>query len=126
MFTHERGVSRWSETLDGLLERTGRSRVFDLMKVTVQGAELAVLQGAPDVLQNVEVLQVHVPFAGVLNRGSPTFAEYIAFMDRIGFLPFDVGTEARILFLLKYDMIFVRRESRFFQVIQAYIDTALN
>lgn len=71
--------SRQAETLDGLLARRGRKKEFQLVKLDVQGAELAVLGGAGDMLKSNKVLMLEVPVAGALYQGAPNFAEYIAF-----------------------------------------------
>lgn len=82
---------------------------------------------------------MEMPFIGKWNQGAPTFNDYIAFMDSIGFTPFDVIEEHRMTnqgagvsrghpftFLFQVDFVFVRKEGRFANAVQAIIDAKAN
>lgn len=119
---------RHSQTLDGLLRRNGWNHRFELVKVDVQGAELAVLRGAPEVLKNAEVLLMEMPFLGQYNVGAPAFPEYIAFLDKAGFVPFEVEEMHRVSnkgsgYLFQIDFIFVRKGSSYEKEAQKSIET---
>lgn len=82
------------------------------LKVDVQGAELEVLDGAVQTLENCDLVQLEV---GLLpyNLGSPTFLEKIQYMDRRGFVPLEVcglnrpnGTD-----LADINIVFARKDS---------------
>ena len=63
-------------------------------------------------LDTATVVQVEMPFFGVYNSGAPTFADYVAFFDRRGFLPFDVTEVHRHLRIaFQVDFAFVRKNS---------------
>lgn len=89
------GTARRSKTLDDVVEIAARkfnmsSFVPTLIKLDLQGAELRALSGGSRALASAEVVEIEMPVGLVYNRGAPTFAEYIAFMDRHGFVPFDM------------------------------------
>lgn len=131
LFNHTEGTSRHMETLDGLLHRTNRDPNFDLVKLDVQGTELDILRGAPNLLSNAQVLLLEMPFAGAYNEGAASFAEYIAFLDQAGFAPFDTEQFHRVTskgginedhgFLIQVDFIFVRKGSSYLEQAQKSI-----
>ena len=69
-------------TLDDLNEQTGK--LFDVIKLDVQGAELDVLKGAVETLADVKhvILELQVV---EYNKGAPLKDEVIAYMDEQGF-----------------------------------------
>lgn len=99
-------------TLDALVrERPGR--VYDLVKIDVQGAEIDVLRGGSHALQGVEALCVELSLHAH-NRGAPLLAAVVAELDRLGFAMFDVAPLPRDRGLQKQvDAVFVSRGSRF-------------
>jgi FkbM family methyltransferase len=130
--------TRQSQSLDGLLARSGRAgRRFGLIKLDVQGAELRVLMGGTHALSAAEVVVMEFGNIGAdLNRGAPSFAEKIAYMDQAGFRPWAIVDPfyktlqrskegmtlgARILFNL--DMIFVRKHSELANRTQIVVDS---
>lgn len=101
-------TSRRTTTLDILF--SGES--FDFIKIDCQGAELDILRGGEILLRQTEVVLLECAFAGQYNQGAPTFAEYIAYMDSIGFAPLDVTELHRANgFLCQVDILFVRKTS---------------
>lgn len=117
---------RHAETLDGVLAANGRSHVvFDLIKLDVQGAELDAMRGGSQALSRASIVTLEMPFFGEYNQGSPTFAQYVSFMEAAGFVPFDMIEEHRLGFgksgyraLIQVDFIFVRRSSTYFEQFQ--------
>lgn len=128
------GHTRKAYSLDNFLNKTRRSNVFDLVKMDVQGAELNVLKGASEVLKHAEAITLELPFAGVFNKGAPTFAEYISFLDGAGFTPFDSVEDHRMPvkgkgineisgYLIQIDFVFVRKNSKYLDIIQHRMNT---
>lgn len=60
-----------------------------LLKIDVQGAELDVIEGAHNILNNCEVIVLEVSLFEFLKE-SPQFYEVINFMHRKGFVPYDI------------------------------------
>ena len=85
----------------------------DLVKVDVQGAELAVLDGARGVLDFAEVVLLEVALVEEY-RGGPLFAQVIAYMAERGFRVHDICTIFRnpqSHSMNEADVIFVRHDS---------------
>jgi len=59
----------------------------DFLKLDVQGAELDVLRGGPDLTSKARWIQLEVPVDGVkpYNIGAPTRKEVMDYMNSIGF-----------------------------------------
>lgn len=90
-----RATPRVTDTLDGLVGRLEGSGAvpggnYSLVKLDVQGNELDVLSGGLKLVAQTEVLLIEMPFAGTYNQNTPSFAEHIAFLDRLGFSCFDI------------------------------------
>ena len=83
------------------------------LKVDVQGAELAVLDGAQKVLQNCLGVLLETTFFPTF-EGGPLFSEVVAYMAERGFLPYDLtGFLFRPLdgALMQIDVLFVPADS---------------
>jgi FkbM family methyltransferase len=94
-----------------------------LLKVDVQGAELDVLRGAEETLDNFEVIVLEV---GMIETyvGQPIFHEYIAFMAERDYVVYDiihVGYGDTGL-LCQIDLVFVKRTGQFRQDLRSIID----
>lgn len=76
------------DTLDSLLKINNVTGI-DFIKLDVQGAELAVLEGSGTTLKNVLGLEVEVEFAEVY-KGQPLFSDVDQFMRSNGFQLFDL------------------------------------
>jgi FkbM family methyltransferase len=101
-----------STTLERAVEGTPFARP-DLIKVDVQGAELRVLSGGPDVLAAAEMVILEVALVEEYS-GAPLFAEVIDFMARRGLVVHDVCTIWRNTnseSMNEADVIFVRESS---------------
>jgi FkbM family methyltransferase len=85
-----------------------------LLKLDLQGFELAALEGAPAVLRVVEVILTEVSFFAQSYEPSP--AALIAFLDAAGFELYDIASlsgRRRDDRLKQGDLLFVRRDSPF-------------
>jgi len=116
------GQKAMAHTLDGLLSKFGWPKPFELVKLDVQGAEIAILAGAPHVLEHAEVMLLELPLAGSYNLGAPSFAGYLRFLDEAGFQPYDTTELHRTSGIaIQIDLIFVRKGSKWAQFAQYQI-----
>jgi FkbM family methyltransferase len=103
-------------TLDTLFP----SQTFEFIKIDCQGAELDILKGGKNVLQHTEVVLLECSFAGQYNQGAPSFAEYITYMDTIGFAPLDIPELHRANgILVQIDIVFLRKTNPIWERIQS-------
>lgn len=70
-------------TLDGWAKEAGVAAI-DVLKLDVQGAELAVLRGAEEVLPTVRMIEVEVAF-NPMYTGQPLFGDIDEFLRSQGF-----------------------------------------
>ncbi|MDH3533648.1 MAG: FkbM family methyltransferase [Gammaproteobacteria bacterium] len=87
-------------------------RSFDLIKLDVQGAELAVLQGASRILAKAQFVFMEVSVLPY-NEGAPSFAEIVRYMDERDFVLFDVVGMMRdpMDVLSQCDLLFIRKDA---------------
>jgi FkbM family methyltransferase len=78
-----------TETLEAWAERSRVDRI-DVLKLDVQGAELAVLRGAGALVAGVRALDLEVEFNPIY-RGQPLFADIDAFLRERGFALWRLG-----------------------------------
>ncbi len=101
-----------STTLDALFGNLTSSRL--LLKLDVEGHELAVLEGARTLLSRVEVIVSEFWLFRIDGEAMATLPELVAALERDGFVLYDIGalhgrrSDNR---LMSGDAIFVRRES---------------
>jgi len=85
----------------------------ELIKIDCQGAEISILKGGENIIKNSEIIILEIPFFGKYNEGAPSFAEYISYMDNIGFEPFDIAEYHKIAYhenvILQVDFAFIRK-----------------
>lgn len=111
-------VTRTTTTLDRLFP----NQQFDYVKIDCQGAEIDILKGGEKLLQKTEVILLECPFAGFYNVGAPSFADYIQYVDSIGFAPFDMPERHYANgILFQIDIVFVRKTSPIWATVQAQI-----
>lgn len=72
-------------TLDRLLKGTK----IDLLKIDTQGYEVEVLKGCKETLKNVEMVILELSLLDI-NRGAPLMFDVMEFMNKIGFVIYDV------------------------------------
>lgn len=115
-------VSLPMTTLDRIIETT-EFGAPDLIKLDVQGYELAVLEGATNCLRSAQAVLLEVSL-WPYNQGSPLIVEVLSWMDRIGFRAFEVfdiskrpmdgiTVQMDILFLRKSHWLLKDVETRF-------------
>ena len=101
-------------TLDELLSLRIGAGERVLLKLDVEGHELDVLAGAQQLLSRVDVIISEVQFFDIDGIGNPVFGEFVAALDRLGYMLYDVaglGQRPRDGRLNVGDVVFVRRGS---------------
>ena len=94
-------------------EKRGKPPYF--MKIDVQGAELDVLLGAEEILQNTEYVLLEVSLFEFF-KGGPLFYDVVTFMKSRGFAAYDIfGLQYRVLdnALSQADTAFVKETGLF-------------
>lgn len=97
-------------TINELVD-SGRFPVPDLIKIDVQGFEMAVLQGATAVLGHTEAFIIETSLYDPLG-GRPTFYQVVEFMEAAGYAIFDFAElrhRASDHALAQLDVCFVRK-----------------
>jgi FkbM family methyltransferase len=90
-FKDATSVERKTITLDSLIaESFLRDEVIDILKADVQGAELAVFQGATKVLSQASFVHFEASTTQY-NEGAPCFHEVDAFLRSQGFFFYDIS-----------------------------------
>ena len=89
-----------------------------LIKIDCQGAEIPILKGATSMLNKTAFIILEIPFFGQYNDGVPTFLEHVAFMDSIGFVPYDM-LESHYFngFNMQVDMMFINKTHPFNSIV---------
>ena len=107
-----------TRTLDDVTSRHFSPHEFDFIKIDVQGAELDVLRGGEDTLKSAMFVLLEMPVAEY-NKGAPSFAEVVAFMDEKGFQVYD-AFEAHYhgVHLIQMDFLFARKNCPFIHLRQ--------
>jgi FkbM family methyltransferase len=86
-----------------------------LVKIDVQGAELAVLKGMGSLLTSVEVVVIEVSSIVTLDGGAAVIYEVMAYMEQNGFAVYDICDFSRRPLdgaLAQVDLMFVAKTSR--------------
>lgn len=76
------------ETIDNICSDNNISDSV-LLKLDIEGGELIALAGAVEILKVVEVIILEVTFSVDL-KGAPEFLEVLNYMDKLGFVMFDI------------------------------------
>jgi len=102
-------------------------KVFDMVKLDVQGAEIPILKGGENIIKNTEIIILEMPFAGEWNKGVLNFKEHINYMDKIGFTVFDIIDLHRIQegnsVVFQIDIVFVNKTSSLINKFQDIINS---
>ena len=82
------------------------------LKLDVQGAELDVLAGASQIIQDIEVILVEVSLLSY-QKGGPLFAEVVNYLNSKDFVLFDICNQYRKpdKTLFQVDLMFIKRKS---------------
>jgi FkbM family methyltransferase len=110
-------VYRHATTLDDVFP----TDTFDFIKIDCQGAEIDILKGGSKLVSSCSAILLECPFACQYNTGSPTFAGYIAYLDEIGFIPFEVTEVHCSKVIFQIDILFVRKTDPLAQYAQTII-----
>lgn len=82
------------------------------LKIDVQGAEVDVLEGASEIMPNIEFILVEVSLLGY-NKGGPLFAEVVTYLNTKDFVLFDICNQYRKSdkTLFQVDLMFINKNS---------------
>lgn len=82
----------------------------EFIKLDTQGAELDILRGASDTMNNVKVILTEMPIMEY-NVGAPSIQDYLSYFDKAGFYPMNVEQTHFIdNILVQLDIVFLRKE----------------
>lgn len=98
-------------TLDQLVARYNlEDEIF--LKLDVQGAEIDILKGAKNALENISFILLEASLLDY-NNGAPLLAEVMRYMDEIGFVLFDICDQRRVerSILFQVDLLFTKKRS---------------
>lgn len=101
---------------------------FDIWKIDCQGAELQILRGAKDIIENEntrpQFILFEMPFAGEYNEGVASFGEHIKYMENIGYRVLDIPEihYTKCGFPLQVDILFVDKKSKILKKVQDGIE----
>lgn len=104
-------VLKKTSRLDTILEDGGFPKA-DMIKLDVQGYELEVLKGAQAALSHAIIVLMEASLIPI-NKGCPSIAEVIDFMDTAGFVLFDFCSQMRRPdgALRQTDLLFIRKDA---------------
>jgi len=85
-----------------------------LIKIDCQGAEIPILKGSSYILDKTDFIILEIPLFGQYNEGVPNFLEHISFMDKIGFVSYDIIDNHFFNgFNMQIDMLFINKNHNF-------------
>lgn len=124
-FKNTKPIIRKTITLNELLK--DNNTIFDLIKIDCQGAEIPILNGGSNIIQNTSFIILELPFLGEYNKNIPNFLSHIKFMDDIGFIPYDIIEFHYINnFLIQIDFMFINKNNNLNNEIQKMINNLGN
>lgn len=92
------------------------------IKIDCQGAEIPILKGSTEILQNTDFILLEIPLFGQYNEGVPSFLEHIQFMNSIGFVPYDIVDNHYINnFNMQVDFLFINKNHNFNIIVNNYV-----
>jgi FkbM family methyltransferase len=115
-------IKKESITLNSLLE--SKKGIIEncqkmLIKIDCQGAEMPILKGATDILNNVDFIILELPLFGQYNENVPNFLEHIKFMDEIGFIPYEFLESHYVNnYNMQIDMLFINKNQEFNKIVE--------
>jgi hypothetical protein len=84
----------------------------NFVKIDVQGAELDILSGAGEILDDCHLMYLECPVLEY-NAGAPTFEMYIKYMLSLGFVPLYVLEQHVVRnSLMQVDILFIRESTK--------------
>ena len=109
-------IKRQSVELDTVIAETDILQTANniFIKIDCQGAEMPILKGAKSLYLKTAFILLELPLFGQYNAGVPTFVEHLAFMDSIGFVPFDIVDNHYFNgFNMQVDVLFINKSHAF-------------
>ena len=102
------GVTKKTSTLSSMIMQK-KIPPPDFIKLDTQGSEIDILKGCMPSLKNVKLLYIECPVIDI-NEGAPKFNDYMNFMTKNGFVPYDI-CERHIHnnALLQIDILFINK-----------------
>ena len=99
------------DTLDNLFKNKSHKPIF--LKIDTQGSELLVLQGAKNLLNNVDVLYIECSFASQYDKHEPTFTKVVAILDKYNLIPvcFESFSEQVSFAAFERNILFVKKDN---------------
>ena len=108
-----------SSLLNNELPREIKNTKSNLIKLDVQGAELKIITGLKELINNFEVVILEVS-VHEYNKNAPLFDQVLDFMIKKNFQLYDIFDLKRLgnnqSFLLQFDCVFVRKDSNLLDV----------
>lgn len=117
-YTNIEAIKKQSVKLDDLVDP-----IYELIKIDCQGAEINIMKGGVETFNKATAVLLELPFCGEYNKNVPSLLEHIAFMETIGYIPFDIP-EYHYLYdqvLIQIDILFIKKDSTIMEHIQTMI-----
>jgi FkbM family methyltransferase len=110
-------IKKETSVLKDMIDIKDMSNV--LIKISCQGSEIRILQGAGHILDITDFILLQVPVFGKYNENAPSFLDYITFMNTLGFIPYDIQNKNNINgFLMSCYFVFINKNHPFNQDVQ--------
>ena len=121
-FENCEGIRKKTNTID-LFFNDSLEQSPELVKIDTQGSEIPIIRGGSNAFRNTEVFILEVPFFGEYNRGVPSFADHISFMDTLGYCVYDIA-ESHYLSdePFQLDFVFIQKNHQICKNFQNVID----
>tara|TARA_B100001564_G_C20395669_1_gene558865 strand:- start:282 stop:737 length:456 start_codon:yes stop_codon:yes gene_type:complete len=118
--THKREVKKIkSQRLVDVLPSDLKKSNNNMIKLDVQGSELNILKGLDDLINKFEIIILETSLHNY-NKGALLFNEVLTFMTNKNYKLYDLFDFKRLgndeSFLLQFDCVFVRNESKISEV----------
>lgn len=116
-YTNILPIKKQTRVLKDIIDINDMKNVF--LKISCQGSEIRILQGAGHILNITDFILVQIPVFGKYNENAPSFLDYIVYMNTIGFIPYDIQNKSNINgFLMSCYVVFINKNHPFNQDVQ--------
>jgi len=89
-----------------------------LIKIDCQGAEIPILKGSTSIFDKTDFIILEIPLFGQYNEGVPNFLQHISFMDKIGFVTYDIiDNHYTNDFNMQVDVLFINKNHSFNKIV---------
>jgi FkbM family methyltransferase len=89
-----------------------------LIKIDCQGAEIPILKGCTSIIDKTDFIILEIPLFGQYNESVPNFLEHISFMDKIGFVTYDIiDNHYTNGFNMQVDVLFINKNHSFNKIV---------